>query len=574
MTSLKSGNERFVAGKAQPKDFPSERLKVIKDQQPYAIVLACSDSQVPPEILFDESLGKLFVVRTAGHVVDPVALGSIEYAVKNLGVQMLLVMGHDGCSAVKATINGGDVPTNIRSLMQRIRPAVAKAHKVEFGPEDRLRNAILENVRYQMQMAMYESDLLADAVKGGHLTIAGGVYNPSSGKVNVISTLLAVDRNPDRQPTDHLASGHDAHAPVKAVQASHNEHGAAPSHGDSHAADKGHGAPAGHGETRTAAASAAHGSSHAPANSHAAPAHDAHAAPAHDAHAAPAHAAPAHDAHAAPAHNAHAAPAHDAHAAPAHNAHAAPAHDAHAAPAHNAHAAPAHAAASHDSHAAPAHDAHAAAPHKADSHKTDAHGAPAHKAEPNHGSKGHDAEEHHAEPKDSAHGKAKSHSAPKATHAAARSHRKGAKSAHASAGHHAVKSAKAPAKASAKAADAHGKGHAEESHKPAAKHDSGHGKKAEGGHRAAEKGGHGEKHAEKPAKTEKKSVKSDKGHGDHSYVGDDEDDEVLSLAAELQEMGWGITFVDGAAKNNIAEAINRFSKQISELQMSKILTSW
>src|SRR5262245_21310420 len=79
LTALLGGNERFVAGKLQAKDYPAERPKLTQGQQPYAIVLACADSRVPPEIIFDESLGKLFVVRTAGHVVDPVALGSIEY---------------------------------------------------------------------------------------------------------------------------------------------------------------------------------------------------------------------------------------------------------------------------------------------------------------------------------------------------------------------------------------------------------------------------------------------------------------------------------------------------------------
>ncbi len=103
-----------------------ERPELAEGQHPYAIVLACADSRVAPELIFDESLGKLFVVRVAGNVADPVVLGSIEYAVEHLHANLLMVLGHENCGAVKATIGGGAFPPNIEALIKRITPAVDK----------------------------------------------------------------------------------------------------------------------------------------------------------------------------------------------------------------------------------------------------------------------------------------------------------------------------------------------------------------------------------------------------------------------------------------------------------------
>lgn len=191
---LMAGNERFVSGKAHPKDYLSERPPLADAQHPYAIVLACADSRVPPELLFDESLGCLFVVRTAGHVVDPVALGSIEYAVEHLHVNLLLVLGHENCGAVKATISGGPVPPNIQALVRRIKPAVEKAHTHSSDEKVLLPTAIRENVRYQMQEAMFESDVLSEMVAQKRLALVGGVYDLRSGRVELVVTDVAVSR--------------------------------------------------------------------------------------------------------------------------------------------------------------------------------------------------------------------------------------------------------------------------------------------------------------------------------------------------------------------------------------------
>jgi carbonic anhydrase len=117
LATLMAGNKRFIAGSLKARDYLAERPQLVRDQHPYAIILTCADSRLSPEIIFDESMGRLFVVRTAGHVVDPVALGSIEYAVEHLHVPLLFVLGHDSCGAVKATISGGDATPNIRALL-------------------------------------------------------------------------------------------------------------------------------------------------------------------------------------------------------------------------------------------------------------------------------------------------------------------------------------------------------------------------------------------------------------------------------------------------------------------------
>lgn len=219
LARLLLGNERFVAGKAQPKDYLAERPKLEGGQHPYAIVLACADSRVPPELLFDESLGRLFVVRTAGHVVDPVALGSIEYAVEHLHVNLLMVLGHEGCGAVKATIGGGAVPPNIAALVRRIKPAVDKAFAHNVPEKELLHIAVRENVRYQMQEAMFESEVLSEAVAEKHLAVVGSVYDLASGRVELVVTDVAISRIENNlakgnQPNKHPVQEHAPPAPT------------------------------------------------------------------------------------------------------------------------------------------------------------------------------------------------------------------------------------------------------------------------------------------------------------------------------------------------------------------------
>lgn len=125
LDQLKSGNARFVSGALTPKDDYAElREKLNAAQQPFAVVLCCSDSRVVPEIIFDQKLGDLFVIRNAGNVVDKHVLGSIEYAVEHLGTPLVVVMGHSCCGAVTATRLGEALPDNIMAIARRIKPSI------------------------------------------------------------------------------------------------------------------------------------------------------------------------------------------------------------------------------------------------------------------------------------------------------------------------------------------------------------------------------------------------------------------------------------------------------------------
>ena len=174
---LHDDNDRYAHDRAAPKHFPEERRALTQAQHPFAIVLACSDSRVPPEIVFDESLGKLFVVRVAGNVIDPVVLGSIEYAAEHLHTHLLVVLGHEGCGAVQATLAGGALPPNIAELTKRIAPAVEKTRG--RGMEA----AVSENVRLQIARALAGSPMLSGMAARKEIRIVGAVYHLESGAV-------------------------------------------------------------------------------------------------------------------------------------------------------------------------------------------------------------------------------------------------------------------------------------------------------------------------------------------------------------------------------------------------------
>lgn len=185
---LQAGNRRFVEGKLSSKDFVRQRPELAKGQQPYAIVLTCSDSRVPPEFIFDESLGQLFIVRTAGNIVDSVVLGSIEYAAEHLHAGLLVVLGHEACGAVKATIAGGEVPPNIGSLVWRIQPGVNRIKAKHTDEKNLVGTCVEENVRQQMEQAVAQSKVLSEMVEHGELHIAGGVYSLATGTVEFLAS--------------------------------------------------------------------------------------------------------------------------------------------------------------------------------------------------------------------------------------------------------------------------------------------------------------------------------------------------------------------------------------------------
>jgi len=177
---LADGNLRFVSGKVLHPNQSMVRIEeTSKGQKPFAIVVTCSDSRVPPEVLFDQGIGDLFVVRTAGEVVTEVELGSIEYAIEHLGATYLVVLGHKKCGAVDATLKGGDLPPHIEAIAAQIRPAVEAAR---FFPGDVLDNAIRENAKTVLAK-IKGSEIALEALHAGKLNVKAAYYDIETGKV-------------------------------------------------------------------------------------------------------------------------------------------------------------------------------------------------------------------------------------------------------------------------------------------------------------------------------------------------------------------------------------------------------
>lgn len=179
---LKEGNAAFVQGKmTHPGQDTPRRSEVSAAQQPFAVIVSCSDSRVPPEIIFDRGLGDLFVVRDAGNVVWDVEIGSIEYAVEHLGVRLVVVLGHKRCGAVGAAVrNSGDESEHIGSILKMIAPAV---DKVKGAPGDQIENAVRANIELVRDRLRGEEPVLARMVKEHKLKIVGAYYDLDSGAV-------------------------------------------------------------------------------------------------------------------------------------------------------------------------------------------------------------------------------------------------------------------------------------------------------------------------------------------------------------------------------------------------------
>ncbi|NTU59732.1 MAG: carbonic anhydrase [Deltaproteobacteria bacterium] len=180
---LLDGNERVVKGTARgPNRTALRRQELAAGQRPFAVVVTCSDSRVPPELLFDQGYGDLFVVRTAGNVVDAVALGSIEYAVEHLGVRLVVVLGHSRCGAVSATLEGGALPGHLPTIAEAIQPAV---EAVRSKPGDLLANCVKANVKLVVQKIMRTSPDYVQNMEECVFRIVGGYYDLDTGKVQL-----------------------------------------------------------------------------------------------------------------------------------------------------------------------------------------------------------------------------------------------------------------------------------------------------------------------------------------------------------------------------------------------------
>lgn len=182
---LMEGNARYASGNASHPDQSAERRsELIAGQHPFAIIVGCSDSRIPPELIFDQGLGDIFVIRTAGQVLDDVAIASIEYGVDHLSVPLVVVLGHDSCGAVTAVVKGGEVEGHLGSLVNFIEPAVEQAR--EMGNESELLDNSIDNNVYNIVDELKASQpILSEKVEKGELLIVGARYHLESGDVEV-----------------------------------------------------------------------------------------------------------------------------------------------------------------------------------------------------------------------------------------------------------------------------------------------------------------------------------------------------------------------------------------------------
>ena len=193
LKKLLEGNERFVAGKdtaAAAQRSPERREKLAEGQNPFAVIVTCADSRVAPELLFDQGLGDLFIIRIAGNVVSgtgAVVKGSIEYAVAVLGSPLVMVLGHSKCGAVEAALkyiaDGKPAPGAIGELVRIIKPAAAS---VKDKPGDKLDNAINANVLQGVKLLKSLEPIMAPAVKDGKVKVVGATYDLRTGKVKML----------------------------------------------------------------------------------------------------------------------------------------------------------------------------------------------------------------------------------------------------------------------------------------------------------------------------------------------------------------------------------------------------
>jgi carbonic anhydrase len=184
---LIAGNKRFINHQSTKPDNLTRLEEVSQKQTPFATILGCSDSRVPLEVIFDQGLGDLFVIRVAGHIVTPTELASIEYGTSILQTKVLLVLGHGSCGAVGAALKSGHLMGQMNTLIDSIQPAISRSAK---QPGDRLENAVRENVFLQMEK-LKESPLIIRLLNEGQIKLAGGYFNLKTGKVSIFNVVTS-----------------------------------------------------------------------------------------------------------------------------------------------------------------------------------------------------------------------------------------------------------------------------------------------------------------------------------------------------------------------------------------------
>ena len=182
LDQLQAGNQRFVAGASQhPHCSPARRAELTGGQSPFATVITCADSRVPVELLFDQGLGDVFVIRVAGNIADDAVLGSIEYASLHLGVNLVVVMGHQSCGAVNAAVDGSSTGTHIDSLIDAIRPAVESA--ASEGEDDLLERSIRHNATMVANQVRGSDPVLSGLGPSG-VVVTPAYYDLGTGEVS------------------------------------------------------------------------------------------------------------------------------------------------------------------------------------------------------------------------------------------------------------------------------------------------------------------------------------------------------------------------------------------------------
>jgi len=191
LTLLKDGNKRFVAGRGR--DAPigqTRRAELTERQEPFAIVLGCSDSRVPAELVFDQGLGDLFVIRVAGNIVAPSQIGSVEFAAERFQTRLVVVLGHSGCGAIIATLDELRRPRetqsrNLRAIVDRVRPSVEPllATELRHNPPALINDAVRANVRASANHLRHGSDILEELIACDGLLVVGAEYSLETGVV-------------------------------------------------------------------------------------------------------------------------------------------------------------------------------------------------------------------------------------------------------------------------------------------------------------------------------------------------------------------------------------------------------
>ncbi len=195
---LKEGNRRFVSGDKSKSSLTNQkrRMELLAGQEPFAIVLGCSDSRVPVEFIFDQGLGDLFVIRVAGNIAESSQVGTIEFAAERLGARLVVVLGHTRCGAVRATLEIIDGPTgelsrNLRPIIDKLRPSVTELPVTETGDEldNRVDQAVRNNIHNTVVHLRQESRILDEMVQRDELLIVGAEYSLKTGIVDFFDSL-------------------------------------------------------------------------------------------------------------------------------------------------------------------------------------------------------------------------------------------------------------------------------------------------------------------------------------------------------------------------------------------------